>query len=195
MSTNNVINNLNQQQPTQQVDAVYQSKQENSIIYNLYSTVVLPTVKNMFSNLLHNTINMIFGYTPSYNSYSNVVNYNPYGATNYSRISTYSVGNTPAQSYGAPIQQPQQIQPTTNSIYMVNQVRLASEGEAQATILSLKEILSNQGFVRVSDYYNIRNLQSDFTCVNYGWYNLDSIKIESRYDGYYIIFPRIQIIK
>lgn len=191
MSTTNVIQSL---QP-QQSQPVAQPQQENNIAYTLYSNVVVPTVKGMLSSLLHNTINMIFGCGPSYTNYSTTVNYNPYGATNYSRISTYSAPQTNYYPIQQPIAQPQQIQPQSNSIYAVNNIRLNSEGEAQTTILSLKEILSNQGFVRVSDFYNIRNLQSDFTCVNYGWYNLDSIKIESRYDGYYIIFPRIQIIK
>lgn len=92
---------------------------------------------------------------------------------------------------------------TSNSIstasrpgaYSVNEVTFNDRGEAEETLLRMKENVERYGVVSVADFYDMVGAKHAYTDNKYGWKSLDTVTVVRNGDGYSIQFPKSRPIE
>ena len=69
-------------------------------------------------------------------------------------------------------------------------VVFSSRGEAEEVLSKMSEIVDEYGLISVADFYDLCNLQSNFTDNRYGWESLKDAFTERTREGYIIRLPR-----
>ena len=69
-------------------------------------------------------------------------------------------------------------------------VIFGSRGEAEEVLSKMAENIEEYGLISVADFYDLCNLQSNFTDNRYGWTSLKEAFTERTRDGYIIRLPR-----
>lgn len=64
-----------------------------------------------------------------------------------------------------------------------------SKGEAEDVLAHLVDMTIEYGEATVRSFYELSNLESDYTDDNYGWTNLRDAYVDRTRDGYVIAFP------
>lgn len=158
-----------------------------SIGRKLNEDIVVPAIKNIVVDSITSGINMaIFGRDdrPRSGGYSQGNSY-PGGYQNYG--SHYK----PKVTYGAPAQQ----QPTgfvsKNSL---PEYALDNRDDALMVLSQLRDNITRYGTTSIADYYDLMGLDSNYTDMQYGWVNLDNVRVITRRGGYIIGFPPVELI-
>lgn len=74
-------------------------------------------------------------------------------------------------------------------------VIIPDRGEAEDVKERLLDIIDEYGMVAVSDFYELVGLPSNYTDTQYGWYDLNSLRIErAGRDGYILRLPKTQLL-
>lgn len=150
--------------------------------------VLMPSVKDVFSQTLHSTIDAILG-TRRGGSYGRQSYGSGYGShTNYSKISSTSRERDIDRSYNT---------------YTFDDIELDDSGVANLILDELNDIIDEYGSCSVNDYFEtvrqyVRNLRIEMNPqdVNYGWTSLRSAQVMRAGRGmYYIKFPRVRPLK
>jgi hypothetical protein len=78
----------------------------------------------------------------------------------------------------------------------VDGIPLASKGEAEDVLEALRALLSENGKVRISDYYALVGLgrATIFVDERWGWTDLSSAEINPTERGYIIRLPKTKIL-
>lgn len=133
--------------------------------------VLVPAIKKAISDIVTNGIDMIL-YGGSGKAKSNIPG---------SRVSYVNYNNPSRFDSRQPIQR---------SAYSYDDIILQSRGEADMVLSQMDEIVSQYGFVRVADMYDLVGITGNYTDNNYGWTDIRSAQIIRVRDGYMIKMPR-----
>lgn len=133
--------------------------------------VLVPAIKKAISDIVTNGIDMIL-YGGSGKTKSNIPG---------SRVSYINYNNPSRFDSRQPIQR---------SAYSYDDIILQSRGEADMVLSQMDEIVSQYGFVRVADMYDLVGITGNYTDNNYGWTDIRSAQIIRVRDGYMIKMPR-----
>lgn len=75
--------------------------------------------------------------------------------------------------------------------YRYNDIEYDSRGEAEMVLEQMEAIIDNYGQVSVGDLYDLADVTGEYTDHKYGWTNLRSAEIfRNRYGAYVIKFPK-----
>ena len=70
-----------------------------------------------------------------------------------------------------------------------------TRGEAEMVLSSMDDILDRFGSVSVGDFYDLSGVSTDnYAVYKYGWKDLQSARVEYRYDGYVIRLPKATLL-
>lgn len=147
------------------------------------TNVIIPGIQRLLSDVVKNSIDWVIWGIKG--------NSNPSGIRNVSYTSYYSNQNR-QPSYQ---QQAMQSASQTPGAYRVNEIIFNDRGEAEETLLRLKEEAERYGTVSVADFYDMVSIKHSFTDVKYGWSDLRSADIQRNRDGYSIRFPKVIVIE
>lgn len=136
--------------------------------------VLVPAIKQTIQAMINNGVDMIL-----------------YGDSNYGRNrNSYQPGRTSYRQY---YDQPRNnySRPKIGSDYNYDEIVFGSRGDAELVLYYMRESIAKYRVVRVADYLEWSNRDSNFTDNNYGWTNLDYVQIRTTRDGgYYLDLPR-----
>lgn len=62
--------------------------------------------------------------------------------------------------------------------------------EAEEVLAALVDLILDYGEVTVREFYELANIESDYTDNNYGWTNLRDAYVDRSRNGYIIVFPQ-----
>lgn len=88
-------------------------------------------------------------------------------------------------------------------IYPVN-IEVENFAEANRVLLAMQDICKNYGYVTVADLYDMCGQSCDYTCVSYGWNNLEDAKVSKLDNPVYragkkymaqIVMPRAHLVE
>lgn len=169
--------------------AVFLPEDLNSVSNSIVDKVVIPAILKTAGEILHKSIDMIFG--TNFTGVNTQTQSSP--AQNWT---TYQQRNTTASA------QPQgtmQILPVRNGVYDYTVVRFRKIEDATGVIANMRSSIQNTGTVSVGTYLQFtgnKTIPEDF---NYGWTNLSSVKVQNTGDVEYpyrlILPPPIAIRK
>lgn len=149
--------------------------------------VLLPNIKDVFSQTLHSAIDAVFG-TSGRSGYGRP-SYSGGTRTNYSKISSVpSRGREETQMY---------------DIYTFDDIEIPDYGVARSIIKDLNEIIDEYGNCSVNDYFDtvreyFRDIRIDSSSQDtvYGWTSLRTAEPVRAGRGMWVIkFPRVRPLK
>lgn len=79
--------------------------------------------------------------------------------------------------------------PRRRNSYSYDDVIIEDRGEAEAVLARMDEIMAKYKLVTVADFYDLCNLQSQYTDNKYGWIDIRSADVIRVRDGYTIKLP------
>lgn len=140
----------------------------------LLSDILLPTVKDTLSDILHSTIDILvtgdsYGYSRSRRSKKDK------DRVSYNKISKDR--NRDDRDYGSPREQ-------------VKEIIFEEAVDADTVLDDLLNVIEDAGFVSVADYYEVCNIPSNFTDNKRGWESLASARVKRISGGYIISLPK-----
>lgn len=71
-----------------------------------------------------------------------------------------------------------------------DEICLATRGDAERVLTELKGIQKTYGLVRLADLYEAVGMTPEHTYHKFGWMNIDSARVESSPDGYFLKLPK-----
>ena len=134
--------------------------------------VLIPAIKKAISDIVTDGIDMILygGSKPGQRrSTSSNVSYRKFYDDRPARDNRYSA---------------------VNSGYSLDNIVLATRGEAQEVMDRMDELMDAYGLVRVADLYDLVGVTGQYTDNKYGWTNIRNAEIVRVRDGYLIKMPR-----
>ena len=148
-----------------------------SLVDYILFDILVPAAKETISNIVSGGVEMLlFGekrHRPS--------NVRRDGTKSYVSYSSYYDG-----SDGRPRNETRHAQDR----HAFDDVVFGSRGEAEEVLSKMSENVEEYGLVSVADFYDLCNLQSNFTDNRYGWTSLKEAFTERTRDGYIIRLPR-----
>lgn len=81
-----------------------------------------------------------------------------------------------------------------NYEYDSNDIVYQSKGDAVQALACVYELLSEYGVVRVSDLYHVSGYNAEYPDHRYGWFDIDSARIEEVKNGYIIRMPKALLL-
>ena len=152
---------------------IFISEDVSKVKEYIFMDVLVPAVKKAISDIVTNGIDMILYGGNSRPKSSNIpatrVSY-----TNYSNISRPETRSVAPQ----------------RKSYSYDDIILETRGEAEAVLSQMDEIVSQYGFVKVADMYDLVGITGNYTDNNYGWTDIRSAEVIRVRDGYMIKMPR-----
>jgi hypothetical protein len=70
-----------------------------------------------------------------------------------------------------------------------DRIIFTNKGEAEDVLAHLVDMTIEYGEATVRSFYELSNIESDYTDDNYGWINLRDAYVDRTRDGYIIVFP------
>lgn len=159
-----------------------------SIGASIVSSIILPGIRDMISDGLHTTIDMMFSKghdTPRYGKWSSRGVY-----TDYQRAYT----GTPTV-----VRSGNKYLTSVKPINTVDFYTIKTRQEAMDVLVYLLEQANTYGSVPVGEYYVLIGKGGDYEYVGYdqGWYpeDLENTTVKKTIGGWYIDFPKLRNIK
>lgn len=142
----------------------------------IVNDVVIPTVKNLFYDIVENSLKMALfgergrgGRKTSRNG--EFVDYN--------RVSSRRVERDPYD------------EPPVRTRYRYNDIEYETRGEAEYVLDQMDALIDRYGRVSIADLYDLSEITGEYTEHRYGWTNLSGADIyRNRYGKYMIKFPK-----
>ena len=141
----------------------------------IVSDVIIPTVKNLFYDIVENSLKMaLFGERGGRTSRQ------PRRSGEY--VSYDKMSRRDDRDYrDEPVR----------TRYRYNDIEYDSRGDAEKVLDQMEAIIDNYGRVSGADLYDITDITGEYTDHNYGWTNLSSAEVvRNRYGAYMIKFPK-----
>lgn len=140
----------------------------------IVSDVVIPTVKNLFYDVIESSLKMaLFGDRGRTKRSGRTGEY-----VSYDRMSRRDDRNY-------------RDEPVVRSRYSYNDIVLDTRGEAEDVLSQMDAIIENyDGMVSVADLYDLVGHTGDYTDHKYGWTNLRNAEVVRVRDGYMLKLPK-----
>ena len=156
----------------------------NSIGSRIYSQVIIPTILKTAVDMLHRSIDMIFG-----TNYTGAPSPKPQNdaASTWTTYRQPSPNNAPAQPQGT-----MQIFPVRSGVYDYSIVRFKTIERTQQVLNDMRAVIQNNGFCTVARYMEFAGAKPIAEDYNYGWTDLSNVNVEENKSNEYpyrIIFP------
>ena len=154
----------------------------------ILTQVIIPTLKKTLVDIVQNGISILVygtatGFNRPLNGYGNSWNNQSNGYFNniYARPNTY-------MSYGSGPRPAQQVPMNTTGL---NDIVFETQGDAEAVLSLMNEILAEYGRVSIADYYSASGQPaSNYTDNNFGWTDLYDARVIRSYSGWQVRLPR-----
>lgn len=161
---------------------IFIAEDANSVKSYILDDLLIPTVKNLFVDVIQNSVEMLIlggkrgGRDGRRASYVDNVSYRDYGR--YSRDDrSYSSSRSSRNSFD------------------YEQIVFETRRDAEKVLDSLDDIIRRFGLARVADLYDMCQMTAPYTAHDYGWTSLSRAKVVSvRGGGYAIDLPRASAI-
>ena len=152
-----------------------------SVKGHIFTSVLVPGIQRLISDIVKNGIDwLIYGVrSPGQQSGIRNVSYSSY----YDRNRSGAMPTVPSSAYNRP------------GAYAVNDVTFLDRGEAEQTLITLREEIDRYGVVSVADFYDNISVKHNYTDTRYGWRDLRQAEVIRNRDGYSIRFPKITPIE
>lgn len=160
----------------------YAGDSAQSVGQYLLMDVVVPSTKNLISDLVTQGINRIL-YGSSRSSGVRTVS----GQPSYGK---YFNGGASSQ----PQQTPAQFSQQARANHSFGEIVLQTRADAELVIDSLRELIEQYGNAKVVDLYRLVSISSDFTDQKYGWTNLARAGVLQVREGYLLDLPRPEVL-
>ena len=147
----------------------------NSIGNNIVNQIMIPAILKTAGDIIHRSIDMIFG-----TNYTGVNNSQPQNAPA-SNWTTYGRNTTASQQPVGTMQ----ILPVRGGVYDYSVVRFKTVADAQRVLNNMRVVLSNSGQCSVGKYLEFAGAKTIPEDFNYGWLNLTTVKLEQTGDPQY----------
>ena len=141
----------------------------------LLGDILLPTVKDTLSDILHSTIDILVS-GDSYGYSRSIRNRKEKDRVSYNKIS-----NRKRQDEDRDYASPREY---------LKEVIFEEAGDAEEILDTLVTAIDDAGYVSVADYYEACNIPSNFTDNKRGWDTLASARVKRVKGGYIINLPR-----
>lgn len=135
----------------------------------LISDVLIPELRDAIYNMFRNGLEMLFypGSKPGKPRNSNIPR------VSYNKI---YLQNSPGSNVRV-----------NRSSYDFDSVEFETRGEAEEVLNSLVDLIDSFGLASVADFYDLSNLQANYTDNKYGWTSLGAAEVKRTSNGSYII--------
>ena len=147
----------------------------NSIGNNIVNQVIIPAILKTAGDIIHRSIDMIFGTNYTGVNTSQPQSGSASGWTSYGRNTTAS-----QQAVGT-----MQILPVRSGVYDYSIVRFKTVTDAQRTLNNMRVVLQNSGQCSVAKYLEFAGAKTIPEDNNYGWVSLPAVKLEQTGDPEY----------
>lgn len=143
--------------------------------------VIIPSVKDVLSNVVKDSIDMIlFGGT---NHKSRRPNGTNSSYVSYNRFSD----KQDDRRYSS--------RSSIASRYDFDDIIIDSKSEAEEVLEQMDGLLDTYGMVTVADLCDLVGISCEYTDTKYGWTNLRNARVERTRDGYVLDLPRVATLK
>lgn len=141
----------------------------------IVSDVIIPTVKNLFYDIVDNSLKMaLFGERGGRSSGRAKRSGEYISYDKMSRRDDRDYRDEPVRTR-----------------HRYNDIEYDSRGEAEMVLEQMEAIIDSYGHVSVADLYDLADVTGEYTDHKYGWTNLRSAEIfRNRYGAYVIKFPK-----
>lgn len=176
--TNNVV--VKKESELKKFGKQFFTEDAKSVKGHVFMNVIVPGLQKLISDMVKSGVDwLIYGIKGGgQQSNGNI--------RNISYTGYYDSPNRRSISYGN-----NQQQATRPGAYSVSEIMFNDRGEAEETLLRMRESISRYGTVTVADFYDLVSIKSNYTDVKYGWRDLRDAEVQRSGNGYYIKFPRI----
>lgn len=147
----------------------------------IFNDVVVPTVKDLISDVIKSAVDTIlFGGSSSRRNGNRRRND---GYVSYNRFSDRRDDRRDSRA-------------SVTSRYSLDDIILDSKGDAEYVLEQMDAILDTYGMVTVADLYDLVDISRDYTDQNYGWTSLGGARVTRVRDGGYMLeLPRVTSLK
>ena len=150
------------------------TEDRESIGEYLLIDVLVPAIKKTLQDMINNGVDMIL-----------------YGEAGSRRNSNLPANRVSYRNYYDGRANDRYSNPRPRNSYGFEEVLFMSRGDAEAVKYRMEEIIDQYQCVRVADYLELSDRPSNYTDNNYGWTNLNDVRIvRDRSGGYYLDLPR-----
>lgn len=145
----------------------------------ILSDVIIPTVKNLFYDIVENSLKMaLFGDRGRTKRSGRNVEY----------VSYDSMSRRNDRSY--------RDEPKVRNRFKYNDIVLETRGDAENVLAQMDAIIDNyDGMVSIADLYDLVGMTGDWTDHDYGWTNLRNAEVIRVREGYMLKFPKAVPLK
>lgn len=158
---------------------------ENLGDYVLYD-VLVPAFRDTISDMGFGIIERMFGNGRSrHNRSSNIVRDRGRSYVSYNSNSDRGRGN--GRDDGR-----RDIDKNSRARHDFDTIVFSNKWEAEEVLSSLVELVVKYGEVSVREFYELSDIDSDYTDNNYGWTNLRAAYVDRTRNGHVIVFPPTQ---
>lgn len=157
---------------------------ENLGDYIMYD-VLVPAFRDTISDMGFGVIERLFGNGRSRSSYSNSV----VRDRGRSYISYNNVSNDNRRSSRNSRDDRRDLDKGSRARHNFENVIFTSRGEAEDVLAHLVDMIMEYGEATVRSFYELSNIESDYTDDKYGWTNLRDAYVDRTRDGHIIVFP------
>ena len=147
--------------------------------YIIYD-VLVPAFRGTLADLGVGVVEQIFGFGPSRRSYRGGGVVRDRGK---SYISYNSISNDNHRGNGRDLDR------SSRARHDFDNVIFASRGEAEDVLSHLVDMTIEYGEATVRHFYELSNIEADFTDDRYGWTNLRDAYVDRTRNGHVIVFP------
>lgn len=161
------------------------AEDSRSVKGHIITTVIIPGIQRLMTDVVKNGIDWLIYGTKGGSS-------RPGGARNVSYQNYYTRNN---KGFGSNTTTNNRSTATRPGPYSVNEVTFGDRGEAEETLMRMKENVERYGMVSVADFYDMVGAKHAFTDNKYGWKSLEDVSVVRDRDGYSIQFPKSRPIE
>ncbi len=156
---------------------------ENLGDYILYD-VLVPAFRDTISDMGFGVIEKLFGNGRSrYGGYYNnhIVRDRGRSYVSYNSVSSSNRRNSRDER--------REVDRGSRARHEFDRIIFPNKGEAEDVLAHLVDMTIEYGEATVRSFYELSNIESDYTDDNYGWTNLRDAYVDRTRDGYIIVFP------
>ena len=151
---------------------------ENLGDYIMYD-VLVPAFRDTVSEMGFGIIERLFGNGRSYRSRGNIVR---------DRGRSYVSYNSPSRNDRG--RDRRDIDRESRARHSFDNVVFANKWEAEDVLAHLVDMILEYGEATVRSFYELSNIEADYTGDRYGWTNLRDAYVDRTRNGYVIVFPQ-----
>lgn len=149
----------------------------------VFFEVVVPAIKSMlFDTVVASADQMLFGNGPRSGTLKAAAN-TIAGRIDYNKTSTQ-------RSKGGRVEQRPTITSRDRSQHNFDSVILETRGEAAGLLEEMERVISDYGWVSVSDFYEMVDITGEFTDEKWGWHSVDGAVVRPARGGYTVVLPK-----